>query len=164
MILIFIFYAMFVLTNLNVIEGNSYATYAKTYIVLQTLVPMIVFMIVCLVPAYISKNKGYSFVKWYIYALLLFPITMIHSIILKEEIFEHINKKRVVSENIIIEYPSHKITCVFDDGSQMVIDSIYSSFYYIKKELQEKGINKNVLYMMNENNDKIYDGESFVFK
>lgn len=75
---------MLVLTNLNVIEGNSYATYAKTYIVLQTLVPMIVFMIVCLVPAYIAKNKGYSFVKWYIYALLLFPITMIHSIILKD--------------------------------------------------------------------------------
>lgn len=82
----------------------------------------------------------------------------------KEEIFEHINKKKVVSENIIIEYPSYKITCVFDDGSQMVTDSVYSSFYYIKKELQEKGINKNVLYMMNENNDKIYDGESFVFK
>lgn len=81
MILILIFYAMFVLTNLNVIERN---TYAKTYIVLQTLVPMIVFMVVCLVPAYIAKNKGYSFVKWYIYALLLFPITMIHSIILKD--------------------------------------------------------------------------------
>lgn len=57
MILIFIFYAMFVLTNLNVIEGNSYATYAKTYIVLQTLVPMIVFMVVCLVPVILQKTK-----------------------------------------------------------------------------------------------------------
>lgn len=40
--------------------------------------------LLALIPALIAESKGRSFVKWYIYGVLLFIIALLHSIIIKD--------------------------------------------------------------------------------
>lgn len=37
-----------------------------------------------LIPAFIAKNKGRSFVLWYLYGFMIFIVALIHSIMLKD--------------------------------------------------------------------------------
>ena len=37
-----------------------------------------------LIPAYIAHNKGRGFFKWWFYGYFLFPIALIHSILIKK--------------------------------------------------------------------------------
>lgn len=38
------------------------------------------------IPAMIAANKDYRFVKWYVYALVLFPVALVHSLKLKKPV------------------------------------------------------------------------------
>ena len=35
------------------------------------------------IPAYIAKSKGRSFGTWYLYSFFLFPVALIHSIVMR---------------------------------------------------------------------------------
>jgi hypothetical protein len=52
----------------------------------------IIILLLGLIPANIAKNKGRSFLGWYIYGVLLFIIALIHSLVMKAD-------KKVVEEN-----------------------------------------------------------------
>ena len=52
-------------------------------------VSILVLVIAAFIPAFIAACKGLRFSKWYIYALVLFPIAMVHSLIIKKSAFIH---------------------------------------------------------------------------
>ena len=52
-------------------------------------VAILVLVIAAFVPAIIAACKDLHFSKWYIYALLLFPIALVHSLIVKKSGFVH---------------------------------------------------------------------------
>jgi VIT1/CCC1 family predicted Fe2+/Mn2+ transporter len=39
-----------------------------------------------LIPAFSAKSKGRSFLKWWIYGVLLFIVALIHSIVIKSTV------------------------------------------------------------------------------
>lgn len=45
---------------------------------------LIELLIIALIPAYIAKRKGRNFKRWYIYAVLLWIVAMIHSLLLSD--------------------------------------------------------------------------------
>lgn len=44
---------------------------------------IVILLAVALIPAYIAKNKGRSFLNWYFYGVFLWLFALIHSILLK---------------------------------------------------------------------------------
>ena len=46
---------------------------------------LIVLLILALIPAWIASNKGRSFVKWYIYGLLLLIFALPHALLIKND-------------------------------------------------------------------------------
>lgn len=43
-------------------------------------------IILAFIPAMIASHKSYSFVRWYLYGLLLFPVALIHSVMLNKPV------------------------------------------------------------------------------
>ncbi len=50
---------------------------------MQLIVVLVVALCVWSIPAFIARSKGYGFGTWYLYACFLFPIALIHAIVLK---------------------------------------------------------------------------------
>ena len=79
-------------------------------------------IILCLVilgfiPAMISANKGYHFLRWYLYGVALFPVAFIHSLLLKEPVyvmnvysFTHDGKRKRKSYRTIAKAAQGKIS------------------------------------------------------
>ena len=42
-------------------------------------------LILSAIPAYIAQTKGKSFGTWYVYSILLLPIALIHSLVMKKD-------------------------------------------------------------------------------
>ena len=42
-------------------------------------------LILSAIPAYIAQTKGKSFGTWYVYSILLLPIALIHSLVIKKD-------------------------------------------------------------------------------
>lgn len=45
---------------------------------------LIIAMVIGFLPAYIAKQKGRSFWKWYIYGVLIFIVAIIHALLMKK--------------------------------------------------------------------------------
>ncbi len=57
-------------------------------------------MLLALIPAGMAENRGRSFLRWYIYSLVLFPFAMFHAILVYEKPYSEINQLKAA----IIEY------------------------------------------------------------
>lgn len=53
-------------------------------------------IVIGLLPAYIAKNKGKSFVVWWVYGSLLFIVALPHSLLMKED-YEAIELNKIKS-------------------------------------------------------------------
>ena len=42
--------------------------------------PVVIWILLTIIPAFIAKKKGRSFILWLLYSWLLFPIALIHSL------------------------------------------------------------------------------------
>lgn len=42
-------------------------------------------VLLALLPALIAQSKGRSFLRWYIYCVLLFIVALLHSLIIKDK-------------------------------------------------------------------------------
>ena len=54
--------------------------------------------VISVIPAWIAQTKGRSFWGWWIYALFLWPITLIHSVVIRADTKE-LEKRQIQSGN-----------------------------------------------------------------
>ena len=57
----------------------------ETFFSLSMFMPLVILGLLGLIPANIAKNKGKSFVTWWIYGTTLFFIALIHALLMKAD-------------------------------------------------------------------------------
>lgn len=57
-----------------------------------------ILILIGLIPAVIARNKGRSFIKWWVYGALLFIIALPHALLLKQD--QMAIEKRLISEGM----------------------------------------------------------------
>lgn len=65
---------------------------------LFTIDVFIIAIIIGLIPAFIAKSKGYSFLLWWIYGAALFIVALPHSLLMKPEKYFMQNKEKNSNE------------------------------------------------------------------
>ncbi len=68
-------------------------------------------LVIALLPAWIASEKGRSFVKWYIYGVLLWIIALLHSLLIKGSVIKCPKCLSTIDEKATVcKYCTHKIT------------------------------------------------------
>lgn len=76
---------------------------------------LIIAILLALIPAYIAKNKGYSFFSWWVYGFLIFIVAIIHVCFipnkkkLEENIFNELKRYKKLLEEGIIEQSEYEL-------------------------------------------------------
>jgi len=59
---------------------------------------LFILIFIALIPAVIARNKGRSFIKWWIYGILLFIVALPHALLIKPD--QSLIEKRQISEGM----------------------------------------------------------------